>query len=88
MAAADYRLCDICRAKTFYDSSLVYDLEENPDTGLYRLGAWACICVECAKTHEVVVRPRIGSAELAVASDAMRAAEVPDAVIDAITREP
>lgn len=33
------------------------------------------------------VRPRVGSAELAVASDAMRAAEVSDAVIDALTKE-
>lgn len=87
MAAADYRLCDVCGAKTFYDEALRYDFEEHPIHGL-RLGAWAVICEECAKTFEVVVRPRVTPEQLTVAAAAMHAAEVPDEVIGALTRQP
>ena len=55
MAAADFRLCDVCGAKSFYDSVLYYDFDEYPETGLFNLGDWACICKECAKTHEIVI---------------------------------
>jgi hypothetical protein len=57
MALADYRLCDVCEVKTFYDVNLdqtFRDGEWKPE----RVGAWAVICEECAKTHEVVVRPK------------------------------
>jgi hypothetical protein len=57
MAAADYRLCDICDCKTFYDSNLDYDFQEYPEHGL-RLGDWKVICSECAKTHEVVIQEK------------------------------
>lgn len=43
MAGADYYLCDLCNAKVFYDTDVNYD----------RVGAMACICQECAKTHDV-----------------------------------
>jgi len=63
MAAADYRLCDVCEAKTFYDANLDYDFRD-PDRrphGLHRLGDWAVICKECAKTHECkVVKREVG----------------------------
>jgi hypothetical protein len=39
MAYADYRHCDICDAKTFYDANLDYDWEEYPETGLRNTGA-------------------------------------------------
>lgn len=55
MAAGDYRLCDVCGAKSFYDSTLNYDFDEYPETGLFNLGDWACICKECAKTHEIAI---------------------------------
>jgi hypothetical protein len=71
MALADYRLCDVCKQKTFYDSTLNYDFEENPDTGLFRLGAWKALCVECAKTHVVVVLEK-EKAEHAVIIDRLR----------------
>jgi hypothetical protein len=71
MALADYRLCDVCGRKTFYDSNLNYDFPERGQYGdewddqdkargwrLERLGDWAVLCKECAATHECVIVPR------------------------------
>ena len=58
MALADYRLCDLCGAKAFYDARLDYDFEEFPAAGLFNLGAWSVLCLTCAKTHETVVVER------------------------------
>ena len=58
MAAADYRSCDICGSKTFYDSNLGYDFNvrrPDGDLGLPGLGDWAVICVKCAETHKCIV---------------------------------
>lgn len=56
MASADYRSCDVCGCKTFYDANLNYDFNDyNKNTGLHRTGDWKVICEECAKTHEVVI---------------------------------
>lgn len=55
MAAADYRLCDLCRAKAFYDCTLNYDFQAYPDTGLFNLGAWCVVCRECAKRFEIKI---------------------------------
>ena len=55
MAAADYRSCDVCGAKSFYDSVLDYDFHKYPDTGLFNLGNWMCLCRECSKTHEIAI---------------------------------
>ena len=69
MAYADYRLCDICECKAFYDSNLNYDFPDKnnpiPEENLIRdchysldyLGDWAVICRECAKTHKTIVVP-------------------------------
>jgi hypothetical protein len=57
MAYADYRLCDVCEEKTFYDANLDYDRDNGPH-GLVRLGDWKVLCIECAKTHEIIVKPR------------------------------
>jgi hypothetical protein len=57
MAYADYRLCDVCQEKAFYDANLSYDFEEHPDTGLYNVGAWGVLCRDCVKTHRVVILP-------------------------------
>jgi hypothetical protein len=68
MALADYRTCDVCGAKAFYDASLNYDLpdaayevplEEQVKGFGYRLdhlGDWAVICLECAKTHKCIIQ--------------------------------
>jgi hypothetical protein len=58
MARADYRLCDVCDDKAFYDANLNYDFEENPETGLWQLGAWVVLCSDCAKTHDIQIVPK------------------------------
>ena len=58
MAGADYRSCDVCGTKTFYDARLDYNYDEFPPIGLPRLGDWKVICIECAKTHKVVVQKK------------------------------
>lgn len=61
MAAADYRLCDVCGCKAFYDANLNYSWDEGLTKvegcgySLDYLGAWAVLCDDCAKTHEVKV---------------------------------
>ena len=67
MAGADYRNCDVCHRKAFYDARLnyeyVYDGDEasgvpprrcgRDDYGftLDYLGDWAVLCDECRDTH-------------------------------------
>lgn len=58
MAGCDYRSCDICGCKAFYDAEVEYDFEEYPDTGLWNTGDWAVICRECSKTHKVIIQKR------------------------------
>ena len=65
MAAADYWLCDICERKTFYDANLDWDyareLESYRDDGRLipaHTGDMMAICIECAKTHRVVIKPK------------------------------
>jgi len=54
MAAADYRLCDVCGQKTFYDSELDYRFGPEANIGKDgrhmpdRCGDWAVICKPCA----------------------------------------
>lgn len=79
MAISDYKLCDVCGAKAFYDSRLNYcdgsedgsapyrkvgneqysDEQINDKYGvrLDRLGDWAVLCQECAKTHRTQIVP-------------------------------
>lgn len=65
MAGADYKSCNVCGGKTFYDACLEYNpptpemlSEKKYDFWLHGVGDWAVICSECAKTHEVIVRMR------------------------------
>ena len=51
MALCDYRPCDVCGGKAFYDANLNYD----SDGGLDNLGDWVVICKSCAKTHKCLV---------------------------------
>lgn len=66
MAASDYRLCDVCNGKVFYDCNLnwEHDLDNtirwNGEKGggrLDYLGAWAVLCNECSQTHDAVIVP-------------------------------
>lgn len=68
MASADYKLCDVCGYKAFYDADVAddrYIATWNPGHKNYRgeivapIGI-AVLCAECNKTHEAVVRPRSG----------------------------
>ena len=63
MAAADYRLCDICGGKVFYDSNLNYEFDdldypEAKEVGIKRgynldyLGDWAVLCNNCSKEYK------------------------------------
>lgn len=69
MAYADYRLCDVCGNKAFYDAALNYD-DENYDRPAFKvagepqkymhyrldyLGDWAVLCNDCAKTYKCVI---------------------------------
>ena len=67
MALADYRLCDVCDSKVFYDVHLNYEFTESEwvkfdefdnrlGFKLDYLGDWSCICKECSKSWEVVVQ--------------------------------
>ena len=59
MAGCDYRSCDVCGTKTFYDANLGWE-HDHRDLGAFLpgLGDWAVICKECALTHECVVVKR------------------------------
>ncbi len=73
MAASDYRLCDVCKGKTFYDARLNYEWVGDPNAPgcevrnagvlndqlrLDWLGDWVVICEECAATHACIVVPK------------------------------
>ena len=61
MAYADYRLCDLCNGKTFYDANLNYqtpDAEHQNEYWLHGVGSWAVICVDCAKDNIIQVHAR------------------------------
>jgi hypothetical protein len=51
MSILDYKQCDVCGNKTFYDAPLKYE-GELP----YGVGDWKVICRECAKEYQVVIR--------------------------------
>jgi len=70
MAAADYRLCDQCGCKAFYDAGMydfdppaegvpdILDNEKPKHLWTCQLGGWAVLCRDCVKTHKAVVVPR------------------------------
>lgn len=65
MAMSDYRLCDECGCKVFYDSNLNYEYDARPDElirgstyKLERLGDWKVLCRECAQQFECVIQER------------------------------
>ncbi len=46
MAGADYRRCDSCDCKVFYDARLNYEIKQGRWT-LERLGDWVVLCLDC-----------------------------------------
>jgi len=64
MASADYRLCDLCGSKAFYDSNLNYEFNAPVNECIrgspYKvdcLGDWSVLCRDCAKTHRCTIEP-------------------------------
>lgn len=60
MAIADYRLCDVCGCKAFYDAQISdpgYVATYDPSEDAEPIGI-AVLCWSCNKTHEAVIRPR------------------------------
>lgn len=60
MALSDYRLCDVCEGKVFYDTNLNYDFDAPYSDRLMGqpldyLGDWKVICTDCAETHSCVI---------------------------------
>lgn len=56
MAGADYKSCEVCGSKTFYDAVLDYDFKEyNKVTGLHRTADHKSLCEECGKKYELLV---------------------------------
>ena len=56
MASCDYKLCDICSKKHFYDSDIYY-----PDSEYAKAlenKTVKSICDTCAKTHEIVIKQK------------------------------
>lgn len=61
MALADYKLCDVCGRKTYYDANLNFDLGDRGPDGFPvpdGAGDLAALCRECVKTHEIVIATR------------------------------
>ena len=62
MALSDYRLCDVCGAKVFYDATLNYGIQpafsgQKQVDGVYLdyLGDWKVICADCSEQYQCVI---------------------------------
>jgi hypothetical protein len=66
VASGDYRSCDVCGCKVFYDANLDYDNfsdfaksggalfnNERSYLELHTLGAWTVLCKSCTLTHVI-----------------------------------
>lgn len=51
MASADYKLCQVCGGKTFYDSDIHYDYERGEYEGC---GECRALCLECSKEWQLM----------------------------------
>lgn len=63
MAMADYKACDLCGAKAFYDADVTdrrYVATWDPGVaeGWDPVGI-AVLCPDCNKTHEAIILPRL-----------------------------
>lgn len=60
MAYCDYKLCDLCGGKAFYDTVITdphYCATWDPNETKPPIGL-AVLCAQCNLTHEAVIRPR------------------------------
>jgi len=63
VSSVDYRCCDVCGCKVFYDAYLNYDEVDGVDPEWVvkmarEIGDWAVLCHKCAKTHRTMIVPR------------------------------
>ena len=65
MAIADYKLCDVCQGKAFYDANITdpnytstWDASEDWD-GV----ELAVLCSRCKKTHKITIAERKGQGD-------------------------
>ena len=80
MAAADYKLCDVCGGKAFYDANITdphYTATWEGNEEAEPIGL-AVLCVDCNKTHVAIVQPRSVPAGYVSASEVQTAREVAD----------
>ena len=71
MALCDYKLCDLCGEKAFYDTGVTdphYCATWDPSEDVDPIGL-AVLCSECAKTHKVGVVPEWQPIETAPTND-------------------
>jgi len=57
MASADYRLCDNCGCKTFYDSDLNYEYKDE-DRNIFEIngvGQLKVLCEGCTETKKIII---------------------------------
>lgn len=58
MAYSDYRLCDKCGCKAFYDVNLNYEYKDKERyirgeyVALDYVGDWAVLCIDCSKKYK------------------------------------
>ena len=65
MASADYKLCDVCSSKHFYDAGIS---DENYLSSYYK-GGVKSICDKCLETHEIVIIEREKILDIKVKQD-------------------
>ena len=61
MAACDYCTCAVCGGKSFYDARMEFGRVKVDGSVQYltqRCGDYAGLCLECAKSYQLVAIPR------------------------------
>lgn len=62
MAGGDYRSCDVCGNKAFYDTDCDYDsrkIDSDGNPKLGRVGSMKVLCDKCSETHVVIIMKKI-----------------------------
>lgn len=74
MAMCDYRWCNVCGCKAFYDANLHYEddaplAQNEQELPAGPVADMACLCGECLKTHKIAIVPRTSALSDEVATD-------------------
>jgi len=67
MAGIDYKYCDVCNKRAFYDADLTYreatsmactkEMGVKKDYKLGMVGDWVVLCDDCAPKYDIELRP-------------------------------